>query len=103
MNLMAKEVSAIKTCANTNCETVFEPTRHNQKYCSKNCCKIVTNAKIMENYYEKRARKSGKKRICKSCETAVLSRYNEGSVCQSCKLDKKSANRLELLQLIGVA
>lgn len=113
MILLAGEVIAIQTleqslvgakkCANPTCSRAFSPTRHNQKYCSKDCCKVVTNAKIMQQYYEKKDRKSGKKRVCKVCKETTLSRYNEGSVCQSCILAERAANRLELLQLVGVA
>lgn len=102
MNFLAREVVSIKNCANPNCDQAFQPTRHNQKYCSKECCKLVTNAKIMQQYYEKKDRKSGKKRTCVSCPT-TLSRYNEGNVCQSCILEERAAGRFELLQLVGVA
>ena len=100
---LAKEVVEIKICANPTCELSFNPTRHNQKYCSKDCCKVVTNAKIMQQYYEKKDRKSGKKRICNSCNTTALSRYNEGTVCQPCILADRASNRLELLQMVGAA
>jgi hypothetical protein len=103
MILLAKEVDTIKNCANPACELLFAPTRHNQKYCSKECCKIVTNAKIMQQYYEKKDRKSGKKRVCKSCKETTLSRYNEGNICQSCILANRAASRLELLTLVGAA
>lgn len=103
MRLLAKEVVEIKICANPTCEISFNPTRHNQKYCSKDCCKVVTNAKIMQQYYEKKDRKSGKKRVCSDCNVTTLSRYNEGSICQPCVLKERAANRLELLQLVGVA
>lgn len=103
MNFLAREVETIKLCANPECETLFAPTRHNQKYCSKECCKVVTNAKIMQQYYEKKDRKSGKKRLCTNCKETPLSRYNEGTICQSCMLAQRAANRMELLQLVGVA
>lgn len=92
-----------KSCANQDCAKEFNPTRHNQKYCSKDCCKLVTNAKIMQQYYEKKDRKAGKKRLCKQCKLTPLSRYNEGNVCQSCVLAERAVNRMELLQLVGVA
>lgn len=103
MNLLAREVETIKNCANSECEKLFAPTRHNQKYCSKECCKIVTNAKIMQQYYEKKDRKSGKRRVCKKCKVTPLSRYNEGTTCQSCINANRAANRLELLHLVGAA
>lgn len=104
MIFLAKEVGdIIKNCANPTCNISFNPTRHNQKYCSKECCKVVTNAKIMQQYYEKKDRKSGKKRVCRKCKQTSLSRYNEGTMCQSCVLAEKSENRIELLRMVGVA
>lgn len=103
MNFLAEEVSIIKICADKDCEVVFMPTRHNQKYCSKDCCKRTTNAKIMAQYYEKKDRKAGKKRMCRSCKVTPLSRYNEGDTCQSCVLAERSANRTQLLSLVGMA
>lgn len=103
MNLLVGEVVKIKMCANPECDISFVPTRHNQKYCSKECCKIVTNAKIMKQYYEKKDRKAGVKRLCSQCQLTSLSRYNEGTVCQPCVLASRAENRMELLQLIGAA
>lgn len=103
INILEKPVVGEKLCANPECATPFNPTRHNQKYCNKNCCKIVTNAKIMQQYYDKKDRKAGKKRLCKKCLNTALSRYNEGSICQSCMLEDRARNRTELLQLVGVA
>lgn len=110
MTLMALEVDNItttlvggKTCANPSCEALFDPTRHNQKYCSKQCCKLVTNAKIMQQYYDKKDRKAGKKRICKKCNLTTLSRYNEGNICQPCVLAERADNRVQLLQMVGAA
>jgi len=100
---MKESSNTDKICANIDCGKSFAPTRHNQKYCTKECCKIITNAKIMQQYYEKKDRKSGKKRICKKCKVTTLSRYNEGNTCQSCMLSERAANRIELLQLVGVA
>jgi hypothetical protein len=101
VNFLAEEVSNIKVCANTQCEALFMPTRHNQKYCGKECCKLVTNAKIMKQYYEKKERKQGKIRICQTCKVTRLSRYNENNICQSCVLEEEKESRSSLLQLIG--
>jgi predicted RNA-binding Zn ribbon-like protein len=101
VNLLAEEVSNIKVCANPECETLFLPTRHNQKYCGKECCKLVTNAKIMKQYYEKKERKQGKVRICQECGLTRLSRYNENNICQSCIKEEEKEDRSSLLQLIG--
>lgn len=103
INILEMPKTGNKFCANSSCESLFLPTRHNQKYCSKECCKVVTNAKIMRQYYERKDRKAGKKRLCDSCMTTTLSRYNEDNVCQSCKLEDRAKNRTELLQLVGVA
>ena len=90
-------------CAYDKCDrqTEFEPKTHNQKYCSDECCRIATNEKLKEVYYEKKARLAGKKRICKSkdCNTE-LSRYNEGKVCSKCLAKEESAKRKELLEMI---
>lgn len=94
-------VRNLRLCANPTCMIGFKPARHNQKYCSKECCKIVTNAKIMAQYYEEKDRKSGKTRTCKSCKTARLSRYNSGNTCAACVAKQDAADRLALLQALG--
>ncbi len=73
-------------CANEDCPNgkEFTPKTHNQKYCNEQCCRIATNKKIMEKYYEKKAIKNGASRTCKMCKTK-LSRYNESNVCSSCE------------------
>ena len=73
-------------CANKDCPNgkEFTPKTHNQKYCNEQCCRIATNKKIMEKYYEKKAIKNGATRICKKCKTK-LSRYNQQSVCSTCE------------------
>jgi hypothetical protein len=73
-------------CANKDCPNgkEFTPKTHNQKYCNEQCCRISTNRKIMEKYYEKKAIKNGAPRVCKSCKTK-LSRYNQQSVCSTCE------------------
>lgn len=100
---LAKEVISVKNCANPECENSFSPTRHNQKYCSKECCKVVTNAKIMKQYYERKDRKAGVKRVCHQCKSTSLSRYNEGNICQPCISRDRTNNRQSLLQLVGAA
>lgn len=73
-----------KTCAREGCEEEFVSKKHNQKYHNDECCRLATNQKIMENYYENRDRRQGKTRMCKSCKVTKLSRYNESSICSSC-------------------
>jgi hypothetical protein len=40
-------------CGNKECAKDFDAKTHNQKYCSDECCRIATNKRIMEKYYEK--------------------------------------------------
>jgi hypothetical protein len=88
-------------CAYSNCENKFEPKTHNQKYCSDECCRIATNEKLKEAYYDKKARLAGKKRVCKTkgCD-AILSRYNDTNTCEKCKNDKKSKEKKALIEMI---
>lgn len=76
------------TCARNGCDVEFEAKTHNQKYCGPECCRIATNKRIMEKYYDKRDRRRGKVRYCKDCEVTRLSRYNDSSVCGPCKEKK---------------
>ncbi len=103
MSLVEEGVRTIRICANTLCMIAFEPTRHNQKYCGKECCKVVTNSKIMEQYYEEKDRKSGKPRTCKSCKVSQLSRYNQTNTCAPCVAKAEAANRINLLRALGIA
>jgi len=88
-------------CANKECSKEFEAKTHNQKYCTEECCRIATNRRIMEKYYEKKAIRNGALRVCKKCHTK-LSRYNETSLCVSCnrKMEKDSDNKSKLLRMI---
>ena len=88
-------------CAYDECKKEFSPKTHNQKYCSDDCCRIATNKKLQDQYYEKKARLQGKKRICKtqSCG-APLSRYNEDKICSKCKAGKEKVKQKELLEMI---
>ena len=71
-------------CANKECSIEFDSKTHNQKYCSDECCRVATNRRIMEKYYEKKAIRNGAHRICKKCKTK-LSRYNQKDVCSTCE------------------
>lgn len=86
-------------CANKECAKDFEPKTHNQKYCSDECCRITTNRRIMEKYYEKKAIRNGAKRICKKCQS-VLSRYNSSDICANCE-KKKSKSSTTLSGIIN--
>jgi hypothetical protein len=77
-----------RICKNLDCSKAFTPKSYNSIYCSAECRRLVTNAKLLNNYYEKKAN-INKKRICKTknCET-VLSRYNKENICEKCKRER---------------
>jgi len=86
----------VKDCI--ECGKSFEFKMHNQKYCSKECCREATNKKIMQKYYEKKNRLSGKDRFC-DCGVK-LNRYNSEDVCAMCQTSerkKKSDDMREVL------
>lgn len=72
----------MKKCV--ECQKDFEFKTHNQKYCSNQCCRVSTNKRIMQKYYEKRERLAGKERLCRDC-LAPLSRHNPLEVCAMCE------------------
>jgi len=86
-------------CANKECSKDFEPKTHNQKYCTDECCRVATNRRIMEKYYEKKAIRSGAQRGCKKCG-AQLSRYNETSVCASCQKKIDITKRSKIMGML---
>jgi hypothetical protein len=88
-------------CAYEECKKEFTPKTHNQKYCSDECCRIATNQKLKEAYYEKKARLAGKQRLCKAegCNV-VLSRYNESNICDKCVSSSKENDRKALIEMI---
>lgn len=89
-------------CANKECENIFEPATHNQKYCCAECCRVATNRRIMEKYYDKRDQRQGKARYCINCDSK-LSRYNDNRVCSSCELKQSvTANRSVANMLLSV-
>jgi hypothetical protein len=77
-----------QVCKNLDCGKKFTPRSYNSIYCCAECRKIVTNKKLLENYYEKKRNKN-KKRICKTktC-TTVLSKYNKEDICENCKRER---------------
>ncbi len=89
-------------CANPNCSNKFEQVKHNQKYCTAECCKVVTNAELMRQYYAKKARLAGKKRMCIVCDEVQLSRYNSTECCSLCNAREKTAKRQDLIKSLGL-
>jgi len=88
-------------CAYNKCDNEFEPKTHNQKYCSDECCRIATNEKLKADYYDKKARLAGKKRICKTkgCGS-TLSRYQETNICYLCVAKEKTKEREALIEMV---
>ena len=92
----------MEVCAHKPCGKWFIKHTHNMKYCSDECCRLATNARIMEKYYERKARLKGAVRVCVSenCETK-LSRYNPSHICAACERKDAERDRLSLLQMLG--
>lgn len=86
-------------CANKECAKEFDAKTHNQKYCCDECCRVATNKKIMEKYYEKKAIRSGAKRECRVCKSR-LSRYNQSKICAKCEKNSAISNRSTILRMI---
>lgn len=88
-------------CAYKECGKLFTKVTHNQKYHNEECCRLATNARIMEKYYERKARRGGAKRICDTIGcTTVLSRYNPNKICAKCEGDKENSATKTLLGMI---
>lgn len=84
-------IGQIITCENKGCDVEFAKKTHNQRYHDDECCRLATNAKIMEKYYQRRAQKLGLARFCLDCNTK-LSRYNSNTICNPCA-EQKELNR----------
>ena len=89
-------------CANSDCAKDFDSKTHNQKYCCDECCRVATNKKIMEKYYEKKAIRLGAPRQCKKCGSQ-LSRYNNSNKCSRCEKNSSIKYRESLIELINDA
>ena len=87
-------------CNNKECAKEFTPKTHNQKYCSDECCRIATNRRIMEKYYEKKAIRNGAQRTCKKCDTK-LSRYNQSDVCVICEKNISIESKKAIWQILN--
>jgi hypothetical protein len=86
-------------CSNKDCAKDFDAKTHNQKYCSDECCRVATNKRIMEKYYEKKAIRNGAYRECKICKTQ-LSRYNQSDVCVICEKKNGTSKKTKILGMI---
>lgn len=86
-------------CLNVECKIEFNSKTHNQKYCSDECCRVATNKRIMEKYYEKKAIKNGAPRKCKGCP-GLLSRYNSDLYCAKCAKSTSLKIKKDLMGII---
>ena len=86
-------------CANKECAIEFNPKTHNQKYHNDECCRVATNRRIMEKYYEKKAIRNGAVRLCKC--GGQLSRYTEKTVCTMCVNKQKRETRARLKEMLN--
>lgn len=102
INTVRETCTLTRSISCENCGVDFEPNTHNQKYCSAECCRIATNRRIMERYYERKRNRSGSERLCRSkgCDTR-LSRYNDSRYC-SVHTPGKGLSGAQLLGRIGV-
>lgn len=87
-------------CANSECKKDFIPKTHNQKYHNDECCRVATNRRIMEKYYEKKAIRSGAARPCLRCK-AQLSRYNTSELCSTCEKTVNAETKSKLFRMIN--
>ena len=88
VGVITRKVSNCRNCANPDCGKEFTPRVYNAIYCSAECRKIITNQKVLQRYYDKKARLNSK-RTCftKGCPT-ILSRYNQEDICERCKRER---------------
>lgn len=79
----------LAVCDREECDVEFVKAVHNQRFCSKECTRIFTNARILAAYHAKK-NKEMRGRVCreKSCKT-LLSRYNEDDYCALCARKNK--------------
>lgn len=79
------------TCYRNGCDKIFRKKVHNQKFCSKECCRISTNEKLLLRYYDNK-KPIDMGRVCASVDcTTILSKYNKDLYCGSCKMKREMA------------
>lgn len=87
-------------CARQGCGVKFAKRTHNQKYHDAECCRLATNARIMEDYYESKAIRNNKERYCSKCKETRLSRYNSSKMCNSCQQKKEQSMNNSVLSML---
>ena len=92
----------LRICAYEPCGVEYIKSTHNQKFHSDECCRLATNKRIMEKYYERKARLKGAVRICKTptCNTK-LSRYNASKFCSACERRESDERRYRLMGMMA--
>lgn len=88
-------------CARVDCPKNFFRKKHNQIYCSNECCRISTNRRIMEDYYALKDQKAGKPRFCNVCKLSRLSRYNSGKTCAACQSKQRNKDNDVLFGMVA--
>jgi hypothetical protein len=96
----ASKSYGIKECANPDCNNKFEARRINQIYCSNECCRVTTNAKLIAKYHEGK-NKRNQVRQCEDCGKQ-LSKYNPDSKCHACQIRSDNNKRIKLLGRLGI-
>jgi hypothetical protein len=91
-----------RVCAYSECGNDFVAKTHNQRYCSDECCRLATNKRIMEKYYQRKERRKGARRVCVStgCSTA-LNRYNDSEICAVCLAKKDTRTKVFIQDMVG--
>ena len=64
------------------------------------CCRGATNKRIMQKYYENKARLKGFKRYCDCGQ--LLSKYNSGTTCNICDAKNKIYSNEKIMEAIKV-
>lgn len=71
------------------------------RYCSDECCRIATNKRIMEKYYERKA-KMAQPRFCAASHCGTkLNKYNSNDYCSVCQSATNKRDKDILLGMIG--
>jgi hypothetical protein len=75
------------------CDKQFETSISYQIYCAPECREHATKEKIAQRYIiSRRAKRSGKRRLCNSCGVA-LSIYNDETLCAECLVSPDEVKR----------
>lgn len=89
-----------KICENEGCEVRYIKKTHNQKYHDDECCRLATNAKIMQKYYDRKFQRLGIPRACKVCEKP-LSKYNSSKTCNACLLKREEESKKSVADMLS--